>query len=756
MEEKRNVVLRVKDLKISFRTLSGKVQAVRNVSFNLNKGETLAIVGESGSGKSVTTRAAMGILAKNAIVESGEILYDGKDILQLSEWELHKIRGEKISMIFQDPLSSLNPIVRIGRQLTEAPVLKARNKREESRAEFKEMLKSVEASVLQSDFPLEEKKKRLETIKRYKNVLKEASSRALPYEYASFFLKALQEDIEEALFVLEHEVDEDLTLTIKEIIALTKKSFNPYLLERDSEMNQILFRLCKKLYPLMLKRKIKKGKKEDFKIFLEELHALNVKVTLASRKEKPDFFALTLKKEGIEESNLPKEKESLKREMRRILKDAFAISNCKSEKSTAKATQILLDAEKIFSQETLSKKELSSFIKTTVPAVKKTINPLALTKDSYSFTYESSLRKAVNAYFKTLKTNGKEEKRYEKELKKWDALKEKGKEPDFKVAPANIILEQNIRENISKILDKLLEGYKSHKKNEEENADEILSHLDDLTLASRRKHTSFMAKIVAIRLMKEVGIAEPRKRFRQYPFEFSGGMRQRIVIAIALTSNPEILICDEPTTALDVTIQAQILELINRIKKERKLSVIFITHNLGVVANMADKIAVMYAGEIVEYGTYNDIFYDPKHPYTWALLSSMPDLETKEKLDAIAGTPPNMIYPPKGDAFADRNKYALNIDFRKEPPMFMVSPTHFARTWLLAKEAPTVYPPKIVLERIARMEEKYGKDIDSEMKEEILLEPDEAFYRGSQMAASEKAKRLNPKEYLKEGEKDHE
>lgn len=171
---------------------------------------------------------------------------------------------------------------------------------------------------------------------------------------------------------------------------------------------------------------------------------------------------------------------------------------------------------------------------------------------------------------------------------------------------------------------------------------------------------------------------------------------------------------------------------------------------------MADKIAVMYAGEIVEYGTYNDIFYDPKHPYTWALLSSMPDLETKEKLDAIPGTPPNMIYPPKGDAFADRNKYALKIDFRKEPPMFMVSPTHFARTWLLAEEAPKVYPPKIVLERIARMEEKYGKDIDSEMKEETLLEPDEAFYRGSQMALSEKTKRLNPKEYLKEGEKVHE
>lgn len=145
--------------------------------------------------------------------------------------------------------------------------------------------------------------------------------------------------------------------------------------------------------------------------------------------------------------------------------------------------------------------------------------------------------------------------------------------------------------------------------------------------------------------MKEVGIPQPERRFRQYPFEFSGGMRQRIVIAIALTANPEVLICDEPTTALDVTIQAQILELINKLKRERNLSCVFITHDLGVVANMADRVAVMYAGKIVEYGKVDEIFYDPRHPYTWALLSSIPDVDSNEKLDAIQGTPPNMIYP---------------------------------------------------------------------------------------------------------------
>ncbi|MBQ0102288.1 MAG: ABC transporter ATP-binding protein [Firmicutes bacterium] len=220
------------------------------------------------------------------------------------------------------------------------------------------------------------------------------------------------------------------------------------------------------------------------------------------------------------------------------------------------------------------------------------------------------------------------------------------------------------------------------------------------------KVTKRLAKLRAIKLLEEVGISNPSERYKQYPFEFSGGMRQRIVIAIALAADPDILICDEPTTALDVTIQSQILELINKIKNERKLSVIFITHDLGVVANMADRIAVMYAGKIVEQGTADDVFYNPCHPYTWALLSSMPDLDTKEKLEAIPGTPPNMIYPPKGDAFAARNKYALKIDYEQEPPMFRISDTHEAATWLLHPNAPKVEPPKIVTDRIKRMAER--------------------------------------------------
>ena len=346
--DEREKILQAKNLTISFRTNEGMVRAVRDVSFDLYKGETLAIVGESGSGKSVTARSLMGILAPNAVVDAGLILYDGVNLLDLKEDEFHKYRGNRLGMIFQDPLSSLNPIMKIGKQLTESMLL----------------------------------------------------------------------------------------------------------------------------------------------------------------------------------------------------------------------------------NEKISKKE---------------------------------------------------------------------------------------------------------------------------------------ARERALQLLAGVGISDPKRRYNQYPFELSGGMRQRVVIAIALSANPEILICDEPTTALDVTIQAQILELINSIKEERKLSVIFITHDMGVVANMADRIAVMYAGKIVEYGTADEIFYHPAHPYTWALLASIPDLDTMEKLESIPGTPPNMLFPPKGDAFAPRNKYAMAIDFEEEPPLFQISPTHYAATWLLHPNAPRVEMPRIVTERIRRMRELGGE-----------------------------------------------
>lgn len=208
-----------------------------------------------------------------------------------------------------------------------------------------------------------------------------------------------------------------------------------------------------------------------------------------------------------------------------------------------------------------------------------------------------------------------------------------------------------------------------------------------------------VANKMAIDLLNMVGIENAEQRMKQYPFQFSGGQRQRIVIAIALACQPSILIADEPSTALDVTIQAQILELFKKIQREFDTSIIFITHDLGVVANVADRVAVMYAGKIVEIGNVEDVFYNPRHPYTWGLIASMPTTKTGEKLKAIPGSPPDLLEPPKGDAFARRSEYAMAIDYEEEPPFFQISKNHYAATWLEHPNAPEVTPPDVIQKR---------------------------------------------------------
>ena len=483
MAFEQDKVLEVKDLRISFYTDNGILKAVRGVSFDLKRGETLCIVGESGSGKSVTSKAIMGILANNAIIEGGSILYEGENLLEISEEEFHRIRGKKIGMIFQDPLSSLNPIVRIGKQITEATLING------------DKLKKMYNEIITPE------------LVAYKNAQAQGKI-AIKKAKDTYLLKAKEVSANENYDKSE----------IKEIISEAK-------LQYKNEVAEVKAQLKEQLPPLKqaLKEKqaVAKAEVKEYKNKLVSDHKAN-------------------------------------------------IANLKAQLAEALDKQPILDAIK-----------------------------------------------AENEAF----------------------------------------------DNSMKI-------------------------------------TKKEAKRIALEIMREVGIPEPERRFKQYPFEFSGGMRQRIVIAIALIAAPDVLICDEPTTALDVTIQAQILELINRIKKERNLSCIFITHDLGVVANMADRVAVMYAGKIVEHGTAEDVFFDPRHPYTWALLSSIPDVDSKEKLDAIPGTPPNMIYPPKGDAFALRSKYAMEIDFKYEPPFFKVSDTHYAATWLLDPRAPKVEMPAIVKERI--------------------------------------------------------
>ena len=700
-----NTKLYVRNLTISFRTNEGKVQAVRGINFDLNEGETLAIVGESGSGKSVTSKAILGILSGNSIIEGGEIIYDGKDLLKISEDEFHKIRGDKIAMIFQDPMSSLNPIARIGKQLTEAMILKGKARQKESRSSFNNFLKNLkeELNAVLPDIDTDIKCKNFDKFE-YKHLDLEGK-----YNEAHDAAIEAVEEISALVFELEKKAATDVKYRLNRIHTLAKESVQTYVVNKDADK---LISLSEKILPAY------KSKND------EELIAVlsDIKAILAEAIDlvAPNFFALgyycTFSGEPIPDLPIPE----LNKYLRKYLDDHFMLdfidnvelavrhSAKRSVENMAIAIEQLKDKRDLFAQSELDKKEIFGIFEELDAYVRATIDPLAISKDSLTYTFGAGVRSELDSYFYGKKNNKREEAKYKKQLAKHEAIKKKGKTPNWTVAAPSLVNFELVQSNILNQIDRLIRHYEEiianqAGRNYHEESIAIIDYLKACASGVVHKVTYNMAKNKALKLLEEVGISEPRKRFKQYPFEFSGGMRQRIVIAIALAANPDILICDEPTTALDVTIQSQILELINKLKRERNLTVIFITHDLGVVANMADRIAVMYAGKIVEYGTSEDVFYHSAHPYTWALLSSMPDLDTNEKLDAIPGTPPNMIYPPVGDAFADRNKYALKIDFERQPPMFKISDTHYAATWLLHPNAPKIETPKIITDRIARM-----------------------------------------------------
>ena len=703
--------LEVKNLRISFRTDAGKVQAVRDISFDLYKGETLAIVGESGSGKSVTNRAIMGILAGNGMIEGGEIIYDGQDLVQISEEDFHKLRGDKIAMIFQDPLSSLNPIMRIGKQLTEAMLLKGKTSQRNARKLFNSKLKllnqSMDALCVEDKNKTEENNQKVKTFDDFC-----INSTKLESKYNEIHRTAeeLKVDIDDFVFLLEKKQHVDVKSKLSNFTKRVKATIHPDIV-KEEEVADLLSEL-ESLDP------------HDTQVVAEKLSQLSTLLETATQRPKPNYFTLGYYMMRNPDANLDDMPiEELTAMTRKYLDEQFMLDfiaegakglQYSHNRSIELKKQLLAATDSVleyFRGDVLDKKIATEHANTLSKQVDEAIDRLEVVKNSVEYTFNSSIHSALKKYFDGAKKNPKEQARFDRQTAKREKLVARGKTPDWKVVPAALFDLELGKKNIRAVLHNLRASLRKDIENDANfNAQDkmvaLIDYLKEQASAVVYKVTPKMAKAKALKLMEEVGIPEPAIRYRQYPFEFSGGMRQRIVIAIALAANPDILICDEPTTALDVTIQAQILELINRIKAERHLSVIFITHNLGVVANMADRIAVMYAGKIVEYGTSDDVFYDPKHPYTWALLSSMPDLDTKEKLEAIPGTPPNMIFPPKGDAFAARNKYAMEIDFEEQPPMFEISETHYAATWLLHPSAPKVKPPKIVTDRIKRMQKK--------------------------------------------------
>ena len=737
----KEIKLSVNDLKVSFRTDAGKVQAVRNISFDLYKGETLAIVGESGSGKSVTSKAIMGISAVNSIYEGGEILYDGQDLLRIPEEEMHKLRGDKIAMIFQDPLSSLNPIMRIGRQITEAMLLKNKANRKEGRvtfnktlAELSEMIKKALAETPNPNVDAADIDK---YIKTFDNFNIQAIKLENSYNAARTAAEEIIAEIEDLLFLTENKQKVDVVATLNLIGRRLKDINDKYFASKYQQTLKAhaaafdgVMRAERKKVSLIDFAKKHAGagasKNEASPETIEMLKAL--KETAKEMLEQPqyNFFRIgyyvyknpetDLSQMSADEANEIAIKflnEDFMDSFIVLVKVAVEYSYRKTVESKKAAIEALENAVAFFKAGDFSTQQADEQCKSVNKSVLAAIDPLAIVKDSVAYTFGQALSREVEKYFFYIKNNPKEEARFARQTAQREALLAKGKKVDWKIVPKSVIEPEVQIQTIVSVLTRVMNKFKADVEAAESfDADkrcvEIIDYLKLKASQVVYTLTPRIAKEKAIKLMEEVGIPEARMRYKQYPFEFSGGMRQRIVIAIALSANPDILICDEPTTALDVTIQAQILELINRLKREHNLSIIFITHDLGVVANMADRIAVMYAGKIVEYGTAEEVFYNPQHPYTWALLSSMPDLDTNEKLDAIPGTPPNMIYPPVGDAFAERNKYAMEIDFEMQPPMYEVSPTHYAATWLLHPNAPKVEIPKIITERIRRMKERGG------------------------------------------------
>ena len=712
MEMKVEKKLQVRNLRVSFRTNGGKVQAVRNISFDLHKGETLAIVGESGSGKSVTSKAILGILAGNSIVEGGEILYDGMDLLKINEEDFYRLRGDKVAMIFQDPLSSLNPIMRIGKQLTEAMLLKGKARQRAARENFKEKLALLEKRMIQ--YAPENTAKIKQQCETFRKFAEHYAQNELAYNTAFESLKDAISGLNQQSFLMEKAAFKEMG-DLVEAIDFAKASVSPFVVEGEDATR--LQALC----TTILADAKAARKSGDYSACVAEIDELQSILDKAAASPKPAFFSRAYfdlnapKGENRPTGDMEAQNAFYNDYMARAYMDEFeeditrmiVQSDAEYKQRRENVVAELAKAYDALNAGTVP--EFKAQLDALCKLVEESVDPMDIIKDSAACTFTGTMKSFVAQYETGVHTNARKQAKYEREVRQAEARAAKGK--DYKVAMPTTIDLELVKENMLAAIRRLHDHYIA--RNEAEvsevkrlKTDTITDYLMDNAYSMVSRVTKTAARMKALKLMDEVGIPEPRKRYKQYPFEFSGGMRQRIVIAIALAANPDILICDEPTTALDVTIQAQILELIQDLKRRRNLSVIFITHDLGVVANMADRIAVMYAGKIVEYGTSEEVFYEPAHPYTWALLSSMPDLDSKEKLDAIPGTPPDMRYPPVGDAFAERNAYAMQIDFERQPPQFPITETHWAATWLLHPDAPKVNPPEAVTNRIAKMKER--------------------------------------------------
>lgn len=547
-------LLEVENLNTSFKIDAGKVLSVNGVSFTLEKGKILGIVGESGSGKSVTAYSIMGILDKNGKVDSGKIIYNGTDLLKISEKEMRDIRGNKISIIFQDAMTSLNPTWTIGNQLREAILTHAKDPIKEAVYDIENAIKSDEQRIAAMKRGLSRHPEREELKKDLAEVEKKLIDDRLAYT----------------------EKKEEATKNYKELKAQKNKEY------KDARPGY--------------NKNIRKAVAEHLKNYFK-LNPLPKKESLMSTAHAQGHLAkISIKKKAYEKQLKVVENfdEKFERENKNL-----------SDKERKQVYRASLKNEKSILKS--AKKELDSASK----ALRRYLVKTAL---SIHYAPRNQRKKAISVA------------RKQKHNFYWECI-------------------------------------------------------------SAYKETKYSANKKALQMLIEVGITEPEKRLKQYPFELSGGMLQRCMIAMALVQKPDILIADEPTTALDVTIQAQILELLKKLQKDYGMAIIIITHDLGVVAQMCDEVDIMYAGRIVERGTVDEIFYNPQHEYTKGLINSMPKIDSKgKKLEPIQGNPVDLFCLPKGCAFSSRCKECMEICIEQYPEEVKFSPHgHAASCWKMIK-----------------------------------------------------------------------
>lgn len=555
-------LLEVKDLNTSFKIDAGKVLAVNGVSFELNEGKILGIVGESGSGKSVTAYSIMGILDKNGEVSSGKIIYKGTDLLKISEREMRKIRGNKISIIFQDAMTSLNPTFTIGNQLAEAILT-------HSKDPIEEKLYPIKNDIV-SD------RQRISSIK--KGISHHPDNQTLVSDLA-FVEEKLVKDLDRL---------EKMKVTAAEELA-----------------------------------KNEAAKMEEYKANVPEYNA-KIQEAISDYQANKDV-----------RNPVPSEADMLKDRTYRGYVARINLLNEEISNKTAK-------------NEAYIKAHSGEF---------ENVDPETKKSDEYKTKFKAYKNDVANF---TFEING---------LTKEKIATEKTTDK-YKRKFINDVVMAPVRELRQKIADA-----KEAKRNYY------------YECKSAYRETRYSAYQKALKMLIEVGITEPKKRLKQYPFELSGGMLQRCMIAMALVQKPDILIADEPTTALDVTIQAQILDLLKKLQKEYGMAILIITHDLGVVAQICDEVDIMYAGRIVERGTVEDIFYNPQHEYTKGLINSMPKLNTnKGLLEPIPGNPVDLFCLPKGCAFCSRCKKCMNICLDKYPEEVKVNEEgHSVSCWEVIK-----------------------------------------------------------------------